>query len=160
MPGQRGGQQVWWKLIHYFTAWETGWRIGGIGYRIWIRGFGRRGREGWMEMKGGFSVIYFLTSFPHTKMPNKVKNTHVKTWHSGSGDANRWKFTVFNVLHLSSLVGEENDALSFDLAGGQMEMGKFNHHKISIGTLRMYLFCPLISLWKNVKVMIIVRNDN
>lgn len=45
-----------------------------------------------------------------------------------------------------AFVAVENDALSFDLAGGQMEMGKFNNHKISIGTLRMYLFCPLISL--------------
>lgn len=45
-----------------------------------------------------------------------------------------------------AFVTVENDALSVDLVGGQMEMGKFNHHKISIGTLRMYLFCPLISL--------------
>lgn len=45
-----------------------------------------------------------------------------------------------------AFVAVENDALSFDFAGGQMEMEKFNHHKISIGTLRMYLFCPLISL--------------
>lgn len=56
------------------------------------------------------------------------------------------KFTVFNVLHSPVFVAGENDALSFDLARGQMEMVKFNHHKISIGTLRMYLSYPLVSL--------------
>lgn len=163
-PGQRGGQQVWWKQIHHFAAWVTGQRAGGYTgeeeLSVWMQ------REGWMEGWRWQEVYDVILRFswrvtevevitashhPHssvtdqsslsatssstaTKVPHEFVYSHKKTREILQVLIDKKdKMQPFSTDCTSLALGVvEYKALSFDLAGGQMEMWIFKRHEISI----------------------------
>lgn len=156
MPGQRGGQQVWWKQIHHFVAWGAGWKIGGIRYRIWMGGFGCRGREGWKEASlSSISWLHFHTQKCQLKLKTPIRKHDILE-----------VVILKDVLHLSSLCccGK----WCFELwpcrrANGNGEVKSSQNQHWNSPDVSLLPFNQLACWYvgrKNVKVMNIVRNDN